>query len=101
NSVMYPPHDARRQQTRAAGCPEFRSMDSVLIRPNGAPAGTDIVFHGLPPYKALGGGGILSSREASADKPPSYDASASAEGSADRRSLGEGGQSDRSHSVVW
>jgi ATP-dependent exoDNAse (exonuclease V) beta subunit len=59
NRVIYPPPDARRQQTRAAGCPEFRSKDSVLSRPNGDPAGPSTVCPGLHAFKASGsvGGG--------------------------------------------
>jgi ATP-dependent exoDNAse (exonuclease V) beta subunit len=38
NGAIYPPEDARRVQTPAAGCPAFKSKDTVLIRPDGDPA---------------------------------------------------------------
>ena len=38
NTAIYPSEDARRIQTRAAGCPAFRSKDTVLTRPDGDPA---------------------------------------------------------------
>jgi ATP-dependent exoDNAse (exonuclease V) beta subunit len=38
NAAIYPPEDARRTQTVAAGCPAFTSKDSVLKRPDGDPA---------------------------------------------------------------
>jgi ATP-dependent helicase/nuclease subunit A len=38
NGAVYPPEDVRRVQAPAAGCPAFKSKDTVLIRPNGDPA---------------------------------------------------------------
>jgi ATP-dependent exoDNAse (exonuclease V) beta subunit len=46
NAAVYPPMKTRRQQTQAAGCVEFKSKDSVLIRPSGS-AGTSTVSPGL------------------------------------------------------
>ncbi|HVH56476.1 MAG TPA: UvrD-helicase domain-containing protein [Vicinamibacterales bacterium] len=36
--AIYPPETMRRSAGKAAGCPPFRSKDSVLIRPDGDPA---------------------------------------------------------------
>jgi ATP-dependent helicase/nuclease subunit A len=47
NRAIYPPIGTRRQQLRAAGCPEFTSKDSVLLRPNGDPALPTTVAPGL------------------------------------------------------
>ena len=38
NSAIYPPEDVRRVQAFAAGCPAFKSKDTVLMRPDGDPA---------------------------------------------------------------
>ena len=38
NAAIYPREDARRIQTRAEGCPAFKSKDTVLTRPDGDPA---------------------------------------------------------------
>jgi ATP-dependent helicase/nuclease subunit A len=46
NTAVYPPREARRQQIQASGCPEFKSKDSVLVRPGGS-AGTSTVSPGL------------------------------------------------------
>ncbi len=46
NTAVYPPKEARRQQTQAPGCVEFKSKDSVLVRPGGS-AGTSTVSPGL------------------------------------------------------
>jgi ATP-dependent helicase/nuclease subunit A len=46
NTAVYPPKEARRQQIQASGCPEFKSKDSVLVRPSGS-AGTSTVSPGL------------------------------------------------------
>ena len=46
NSAIYPPKEARRQQLQAPGCVEFKSKDSVLVRPGGS-AGTSTVSPGL------------------------------------------------------
>jgi ATP-dependent exoDNAse (exonuclease V) beta subunit len=47
NSAVYPPKETRRQQIQASGCVEFKSKDSVLIRPGGSAAGTNTVCPGL------------------------------------------------------
>jgi ATP-dependent helicase/nuclease subunit A len=47
NRAIYPAMEVRRQQVRAPGCPEFRSNDSVLIRPGGRPAFATTVCPGL------------------------------------------------------
>jgi ATP-dependent exoDNAse (exonuclease V) beta subunit len=36
NTAVYPPLEARRQQVQAPGCVEFKSKDSVLVRPGGS-----------------------------------------------------------------
>ena len=36
NTAVYPPMEARRQQIPAPGCVEFKSKDSVLVRPGGS-----------------------------------------------------------------
>jgi ATP-dependent helicase/nuclease subunit A len=46
NTAVYPPKEARRQQIQAPGCVEFKSKDSVLVRPLGS-AGTSTVSPGL------------------------------------------------------
>ena len=38
NAAIYPLEDVRRVQNVAAGCPVFKSKDSVLMRPDGDPA---------------------------------------------------------------
>jgi ATP-dependent exoDNAse (exonuclease V) beta subunit len=50
NKAIYPPKEARRRQLQAAGCPEFKSKDSVLVRPGGS-AGTSTVCPGLHVHK--------------------------------------------------
>ena len=47
NRAIYPDLSARRQNVRAPGCPEFRSKDSVIERPNGDPALPVTVSPGL------------------------------------------------------
>jgi ATP-dependent exoDNAse (exonuclease V) beta subunit len=47
NSAIYPPPEARRRQVQAPGCPEFKSKDSVLVRPRGGPAEMGNVCPGL------------------------------------------------------
>ena len=37
-AAVYPPEPARREPTRAVGCPAFPSKDSVMNRPDGDPA---------------------------------------------------------------
>ena len=46
NAAVYPSKEARRQQVQAPGCVEFKSKDSVLVRPGGS-AGTSTVSPGL------------------------------------------------------
>jgi len=46
NAAIYPDASARRVQTRAAGCPPFKSKDSVLERPEGDPATSRTVCPG-------------------------------------------------------
>jgi ATP-dependent exoDNAse (exonuclease V) beta subunit len=46
NGAIYPPMAMRRQQLQAPGCVEFKSKDSVLVRPSGS-AGTSTVSPGL------------------------------------------------------
>ena len=46
NTAVYPPMEMRRQQIQAPGCVEFKSKDSVLVRPGGS-AGTSTVSPGL------------------------------------------------------
>jgi ATP-dependent helicase/nuclease subunit A len=46
NGAIYPPMGTRRQQLPPPGSPEFKSKDSVLVRPGGS-AGTSTVSPGL------------------------------------------------------
>ncbi|MET0501014.1 MAG: PD-(D/E)XK nuclease family protein, partial [Candidatus Binatia bacterium] len=46
NLAIYPPKESRRQQLQAPGCVEFKSKDSVLVRPGGS-AGPSTVSPGL------------------------------------------------------
>ncbi len=47
NKAIYPSKEQRRQQVAAPGCPEFKSKDSVWVRPGGSAAGTNTVCPGL------------------------------------------------------
>jgi ATP-dependent exoDNAse (exonuclease V) beta subunit len=47
NRAIYPSDETRRQQVAAPGCPAFKSKDTVLMRPNGDPAGVSTVSPGL------------------------------------------------------
>ena len=47
NRAIYPPKEERRQQLPAPGCVEFKSKDSVLVRPGGSAAATSTVCPGL------------------------------------------------------
>jgi len=47
NSAIYPPMETRRQQVQAPGCIEFKSKDSVVVRPDGDPASITTVCPGL------------------------------------------------------
>jgi ATP-dependent helicase/nuclease subunit A len=51
NPAVYPPVEARRKQIQAPGCVEFKSKDSVLVRPGGS-AGTSTVCPGLHVLRA-------------------------------------------------
>jgi ATP-dependent helicase/nuclease subunit A len=50
--AVYPPESARRNPRRATGCPEFKSKDSVLNRPDGDPARPYTVAPGLYDFEA-------------------------------------------------
>jgi ATP-dependent exoDNAse (exonuclease V) beta subunit len=54
NTAVYPSKEARRQQIQASGCVEFKSKDSVLIRPGGSAIGTNTVCPGLHVRRATG-----------------------------------------------
>ena len=47
NRALYPPIAGRRSAARAAGCPAFKSKDSVVQRPNDETAGPATVSPGL------------------------------------------------------
>src|SRR5437667_3030033 len=47
NSAIYPPMETRREPQKATGCAEFKSKDSVLLRPDGDPANASTVCPGL------------------------------------------------------
>jgi ATP-dependent helicase/nuclease subunit A len=51
NGAIYPPMEMRRQQLQPPGCVEFKSKDSVLVRPSGS-AGASTVCPGLHLRKA-------------------------------------------------
>ena len=51
NSALYPPVVSRRSAARGAGCPAFKSKDSVLQRPNDEPAGHGTVCPGLHTFE--------------------------------------------------
>jgi len=46
NAAIYPAENARRQSSTAAGCPVFKSKDTVLERPEGDPATSRTVCPG-------------------------------------------------------
>jgi ATP-dependent helicase/nuclease subunit A len=52
NRAIYPPFGSRRQQIGARGCPEFKSKDSVLMRPNADPALPTTVSPGLHMFQS-------------------------------------------------
>ena len=56
NRAIYPSMETRRQQLRALGCGEFKSKDSVLVRPSGS-AGASTVSPGLHLRKLESSGG--------------------------------------------
>jgi ATP-dependent helicase/nuclease subunit A len=80
NTAVYPPMEARRQQIQAPGCAEFKSMDSVLVRPGGS-AERSTVCPGLHVRK-------LNSSDPFLDPPP-------------RRAGEEKRGGDSEFSVVW
>ena len=55
NAAVYPPKETRRQQVQAPGCVEFKSKDSVLVRPGGS-AGTSTVSPALHVRRASASG---------------------------------------------
>ncbi|HEX2226733.1 MAG TPA: 3'-5' exonuclease, partial [Candidatus Binatia bacterium] len=67
NAAIYPPLGARQQQVQPAGCAEFKSKDSVLVRPGGSAAGRNTVCPGLHARKldvSEGGGGFQRQEDA-------------------------------------
>ena len=58
NGAIYPPMEMRRQQLQAPGCVEFKSKDSVLVRPSGS-AGASTVCPGLHVRKPGSSGPLL------------------------------------------
>jgi ATP-dependent exoDNAse (exonuclease V) beta subunit len=46
NAAIYPAEDVRRRSSEAAGCPAFKSKDTVLERPDGDPATSRTVCPG-------------------------------------------------------
>src|SRR5262244_76128 len=57
NAAVYPAMKTRRQQVQVPGCVEFKSKDSVLIRPGGTAAGTGTVSPGLHVRRSDSSGG--------------------------------------------
>jgi ATP-dependent exoDNAse (exonuclease V) beta subunit len=55
NRAIYPPHESRRQQVAAPGCPPFKSKDSVLFRPDDEPAFSATVAPGLHTFQSHNG----------------------------------------------
>jgi len=51
NRALYPPVASRRNAARGAGCPAFKSKDSVLQRPNDEPAGNGTVCPGAHAFE--------------------------------------------------
>jgi ATP-dependent exoDNAse (exonuclease V) beta subunit len=49
--AIYPPEGARRESTRAVGCPAFPSKDSVLARPDDDPARSTTVAPGAHGFR--------------------------------------------------
>ncbi len=52
-AAVYPPEASRRAATRAAGCPEFKSKDSVMNRPDADPARPHTVMPGQHAFTGL------------------------------------------------
>jgi ATP-dependent exoDNAse (exonuclease V) beta subunit len=50
--AVYPPETSRREPARAPGCPDFRSKDSVLNRPEDDPARPHTVAPGAYAFRA-------------------------------------------------
>ncbi len=57
NAALYPPQADRRTAERGAGCPAFKSKDTVLERPNGEVAGASTVCPGL--HRLAGDYGVV------------------------------------------
>jgi ATP-dependent exoDNAse (exonuclease V) beta subunit len=58
--AIYPPEPQRRAPSRAAGCPEFRSKDTLLKRPEGDPASPRTVAPGTFAFDASDAGPLSS-----------------------------------------
>ena len=56
NAAIYPAENGRRAPARAAGCPDFKSKDSVLERPEGDPATSRTVCPGEHRFGSGAGG---------------------------------------------
>jgi hypothetical protein len=70
NRAVYPPKETRQQQIQAPGCVEFKSKDSVLVRPGGS-AGTSTVCPGLHVCRPDSSGPLVHPRiESGAGSPP-------------------------------
>jgi ATP-dependent exoDNAse (exonuclease V) beta subunit len=54
NRALYPPLERRRTPARGAGCPSFKSKDTVLHRPNEETAGPSTVAPGAHTFPAGG-----------------------------------------------
>jgi hypothetical protein len=70
NPAIYPPQTARRAPASAPGCPKFPSMDSVLERPDGDPAGAGTVAPGA--YTFASSDRLVSNAERRAPSPDTY-----------------------------
>jgi ATP-dependent exoDNAse (exonuclease V) beta subunit len=60
--AIYPPEPSRRAPKRPVGCPAFKSLDSVMNRPDGDPARPHTVAPGLFEFRAPGPPGSRPSR---------------------------------------
>jgi ATP-dependent exoDNAse (exonuclease V) beta subunit len=54
NRALYPPMSSRRNAARSAGCPAFKSKDTVLERPSGEPALASTVCPGRHEFPDAG-----------------------------------------------
>ena len=59
NRALYPPADSRRTATRGAGCPPFKSKDSVLQRPNDETACASTVCPGQHQFADANGYSVV------------------------------------------